>query len=442
MSLTTIRKYLLTAATATLIGTSATAMAFTKPPFPRVGGINIGAPMNFNDPTYQAQLARQSVMILGNYPGIAPGGQSINTAVQAIKAKNPNAVIFLYAMLDAVTVANVQDAYSAQRNQINSMKWWVYTNTSFTTPELQPDDTAFAEVNITSWAPKDSQGNLPVDWMTKYFVANYYTPNPAIDGLYLDNTSVIPPVSGDWMRNGTVLSNTNPTVAAAFRQGFVRYYSLLKNTLMPGKYEIGNITTWGQSGAAVPPEYVGMTNGGVDEAAIGKSWSIEAWAGWQVMFKQYVAQMAAVAEPKLMIFNQWGDPTDYQSMRYGLGTCLLNDGYYSFTNTAAGYYGVVWFDELNSNLGQGQTAPTAAWQKGVWRRDFDNGIALVNPKGNGAQTVTLETSYVKLQGTQDPVTNNGQTVTTVTLKDRDGIILMRKNPVVRPAAPQKLTASP
>jgi hypothetical protein len=101
---------------------------------------------------------------------------------------------------------------------------------------------------------------------------------------------------------------------------------------------------------------------------------------------------------------------------------------------------VVWFDEFDAKLGQAQAIPTAAWKQGVWRRDFDNGIVLVNPKGNGNQTVTLETSYVKLQGTQDPAINNGQTVTTVTLKDRDGIILMRKNPVKRPAAPQKLTA--
>jgi hypothetical protein len=86
-------------------------------------------------------------------------------------------------------------------------------------------------------------------------------------------------------------------------------------------------------------------------------------------------------------------------------------------------------------LGSGQAKPTAAWQKGVWRRDFDNGIALVNPKGNGAQTVTLEAPYIKIKGAQDPVTNNGQTVTTVTLKDRDGIILLRQNPVIRPATP-------
>ena len=126
-------------------------------------------------------------------------------------------------------------------------------------------------------------------------------------------------------------------------------------------------------------------------------------------------------------------------MRYGLGTCLLDDGYYSFTDTNAGYYGVVWFDELDQSLGAAQAAPTAAWQKGVWRRDFDNGMVLVNPKGNGQQTVTLESPFIKIKGSQDPVTNSGQTVTTVTLKDRDGIMLLRPNPVTRPATPTGFT---
>jgi len=100
---------------------------------------------------------------------------------------------------------------------------------------------------------------------------------------------------------------------------------------------------------------------------------------------------------------------------------------------------VVWFDEYDHSLGSGLAKPTAAWQKGVWRRDFDNGIVLVNPKGNGPQTVTLEEPFVKIKGSQDPTTNNGQTVTTVSLKDRDGIILMRTKSVTRPATPSGFT---
>jgi uncharacterized membrane protein len=60
---------------------------------------------------------------------------------------------------------------------------------------------------------------------------------------------------------------------------------------------------------------------------------------------------------------------------------------------------------------------------------------LVNPKGNGTQTVTLETSYKHLSGTQAPSVNNGQTVTTVTLNDRDGVILQRITSQPVPDAP-------
>jgi len=61
---------------------------------------------------------------------------------------------------------------------------------------------------------------------------------------------------------------------------------------------------------------------------------------------------------------------------------------------------------------------------------------LVNPKGNGAQTITLEPGFKRFLGKQAPSVNNGQDVTTITLKDRDGIILLRKKAASAPAAPQ------
>ena len=439
MPLTNIRKLYLTASAAALLVVCASASAFTKPGFPRIAGIDIGSPMSYNDPTYQAGLAKQNLSILGNYPGLAPGGQSLNTAVQAIKAKNPNTLVFLYAMLDTIPVSGT-DAFSTMRNKLNSMNWWLYSDAAESNIVLTPSNASFGEINITQWTPKDSSGYDAVDWITRYFVSTYLTPNPTVDGLFMDNTAVNPPVAGDWQRNGNVLQTNNANAISWFQGGYERYNQLIAS-LTPGKFQIGNITEWGLSGAAIPAAYVGMNNGGVMEGAIGKSWSVEGWAGWQVMMTQYNAIMAAIGQPKLGILNQWGDPTDYQSMRYGLGSTMLNDGYYAFTNQNNGYYGVTWFDEFDSNLGQAQAIPTAAWKQGVWRRDFDNGIVLVNPKGNGPQTVTLETSFVKLKGTQDPVTNSGATVTSVTLKDRDGIILMRVHPTKRPAAPTKLTAA-
>lgn len=426
------------AATAALAVCTA-AQAFTPPAFPRIGGVQIAGPYDYSDGTYQSQLAKQSVMVLGYYPGMAPGGQSMDNAIQGIKAINPNALIFLYTDSDDLATNPSGSADASLINQVNSMKWWLYSSTrdAITIPSFFND--GGQTINNTPYTPKDAQGDDSIDYITKWFVSNYYRPNPHADGLYMDNVFTQPRVAGDWYRNGDVLQATDPKADAALQAGYQRWFSLARQ-LMPGKYQIGNVGTWYQDGSSLPSGYKDMVDGGILEALIGKSYSVEGYAGWQSMMSQYNATLGAMNAPKLAIFNQWGSPSDYQSMRYGLASCLMNDGYYSFTSSSQGYTGVVWFDEFNANLGTASsTPPTAAWQKGVWRRDFTNGIALVNPKGNGMQTVQLGGTFVKIKGTQDPSVNNGQTVTSVTLQDRDGIILLRQSPLQQPQAPTGLS---
>jgi hypothetical protein len=117
-----------------------------------------------------------------------------------------------------------------------------------------------------------------------------------------------------------------------------------------------------------------------------------------------------------------------------MASAALEDGYYAYS--PAGYPDDVLFsfDELGGNSGgppvgylgyPTQPPPTAAWQSGVWRRDFDKGIVLVNPKGNGAKTVTLGGTFKHLVGAQNAALNDGSSVTSVTLADRDGLVLMR-----------------
>jgi hypothetical protein len=147
--------------------------------------------------------------------------------------------------------------------------------------------------------------------------------------------------------------------------------------------------------------------------------------------------MATTAAPDYQIFEQDGSASDYQGMRYGLTSCLMDNAFYYFNvSGAGGGSAITWFDEFDASLGAATSSPpTTAWQNGVYRRDFQNGIALVNPKGNGPKTVTLETTYKHLSGTQAPSINNGQSVTTVTLNDRDGVILLRGTPQAVPDAP-------
>jgi hypothetical protein len=431
-----IKKGTLVTASLAALAASAVASAWTPPSFPRIGGIQIGSPFNYDNPNYQAQLAKQSVMVLSNYPGMKPNGVPMQTALSQIKQRNPNALIFIYVNANQLRADQslTSASWGPYRATINKNRWWLYNDKGMSSFVNAGFGTAGDnEINMTLFTPKDSSGNTAIDWMTRFFVDTYAKNTPAIDGLFMDNVFWRPYIDGDWNRDGVIDSQNNPTVQSWMRQGYARYFSLVK-TLMPGKYQMGNIGDWGAPNANLT-EYQGMANGGVMEGYIGKSWSVETWGGWAAALAQYRKVMGALAAPKIGIFNQWGNSTDYQAMRYGLGTCLLDDGYYAFTDNTAQYYGVVWFDEYDHSLGSGSTKPTAAWQKGVWRRDFDNGIVLVNPKGNGAQTVTLEQPFVKIKGSQDPVTNNGQTVTTVTLKDRDGIILMRTKSVTRPGTP-------
>ena len=64
---------------------------------------------------------------------------------------------------------------------------------------------------------------------------------------------------------------------------------------------------------------------------------------------------------------------------------------------------------------------------GLFRRDFEHGIVLLNTDGK-AREVQLETPFRRLHGSLDPSTNNGATVTSVTLQPSDGLVLLRENP--------------
>ena len=162
-------------------------------------------------------------------------------------------------------------------------------------------------------------------------------------------------------------------------------------------------------------------------------------------------------EPKInMVVKQFNEPISgaYKALRWGLGATLLTDAYYEIANNA--YVDTWWLDEFAVDLTTGEAitpTPGNSWAgKGylggpldsaytldltdiyhpfdVWRRDFENGIVLVNPNyysGNpnlASITIDLETEYRKIRGTQDSTVNDGSTITNVTLSYRDAIILL------------------
>jgi hypothetical protein len=192
------------------------------------------------------------------------------------------------------------------------------------------------------------------------------------------------------------------------------------------------------SGEAFPPDadrfgqYRKAVNGAFLEHAMGESWSAETWGGWPLTMAWYHAIRANLLKPQIVVFDvSLGATADYQYLRYALASALMDDGYFS---ASTDYNHIAWFDEFDLAgrastkwLGAAVDPPQSSpWQSGVYRRRFEHGMAIVNPKGNGPRTVTVEPGYRRLAGVQAPEINNGKKAGRIRLSDRDGILLVKE----------------
>ena len=414
---------------------SAAASAYDSPPFPRLAVSWINNNQVYSQSAVQAQLAHADIAIILTWPNWGGSASGIEPALKSMKALNPSMLVFEYTKENEIDGTKSSNGpYGAVFDKLGAMNWYLYPSGGSGTP-VPSSWPGATTINNTVFTPPDSNGDNWLNWYAKWVVATLYNPNPSFDGFSVDNTYTKPRVNGDWNRDGVTDSMNSAQAGQWQRQGNADFFDAL-HSLMPGKLQIGNIADWVQPNAVLT-EYQGHLDGGVMEGMIGQTWSIEAWGGWQTMMQGYRQAMAALGGPKLGIFAQAGDPSDYQAFRYGFCSALMDDAFYQF-NSLTSYGGdFPWFDEYNYQHKLGAAIsppPTTAWQNGVYRRDFANGIALVNPKGNGAKTVTLETNYTRLSGKQAPSVNSGQTVRTLTLQDRDGIILLGSQAVPAPPA--------
>jgi hypothetical protein len=350
--------------------------------------------------------------------------------VQSIKSQSTiGTKVFLYVVDNEV--ASYTEAPIL--NKVSSESWYLYPLGASGTPVPSAFPGA-TEVNNTLFCPQDSSGKIWIDWLADFRLATYVSadsmdgPDPFLDGFFMDNFSWTPTVDGDYNRDGTTDSRNDPIVQGWYRAGYQHYLQYIRSK-WPGSTQVGNLANWGQSQATLGA-YDQLLEGGVLEGYFGDTWSFETWGGFAVMMAAYRKTMDALLPPKLGIVGDDDPATDYQAMRYGLAATTMDDGYFYKSNAGSYSLPLLWYDEYDFNLGYPVAGPpgarqSAAWQQGVWRRDFDHGIALVNPKGNGAQTVTLGGTFHKLTGTQDPAVNDGSAVTQVTLQDRDGLFLSR-----------------
>ncbi len=154
---------------------------------------------------------------------------------------------------------------------------------------------------------------------------------------------------------------------------------------------------------------------------------------WSEIMSVYQENQLTRNRPTVNIINantgNVENAKNYRSMRFGLTSALLENGYYSFDYGDKDHARLWNYDEYGVSLGdplgsaRSQTGKSK-YAEDVWSRTFENGIAVVNSTGE-TRGVSLGGEYEKIHGTQDTEINNGAIVAEVTLAPKDGIILLK-----------------
>jgi len=156
--------------------------------------------------------------------------------------------------------------------------------------------------------------------------------------------------------------------------------------------------------------------------------------GFASTFSQFTKALTQNASPKISALNtntnNQEQQNNYKLMRYGLASALVGDGYYSFDAGDSGHFRTWWYDEYDAPIGNPSGAPRvvsgAANTAAVWSRTYSRGYVVVNSTKKSAD-VSLPGEFERLQGSQDPTTNNGSIVTKVTVPAEDGVVLIRRS---------------
>jgi hypothetical protein len=155
--------------------------------------------------------------------------------------------------------------------------------------------------------------------------------------------------------------------------------------------------------------------------------------GFASTFSQFTKALSQNSSPKISALNtntnNQEQPNNYPLMREGLASALVGDGYYSFDAGDSGHFRTWWYDEYDAPIGNPSGAPRQIGGSTVWARTYSRGYAVVNASSKAAP-ISLPGEFEKLQGTQDPETNDGSIVTKVTVPPQDGLVLIRRSDAI------------
>ncbi len=347
-----------------------------------------------------------------------------------IRELNPRVIILAYITSQEI-LDNVDDYNQAYlRQDLNrniSSGWWLkdaqgnkISNWPYT-----------SMLNLSDGAIANQAGERFNDYLPE-FVVNKLKASGLWDGVFYDNAW------GDvsWVNSKTLDLNNDgiaDSPAAAdklWSDGFKKMLAKTRSLAGPDFIIVGNGRVYGG--------YQPLLNGMMLED-FPSPW--ENGGSWSGSMQTYLKLPSMNAKPSIPIINIYNkNQADYRLMRYGLASALLGDGFYSYDYDVTNHGQIWWYDEYAWNLGPAQSSPynllassSQTILPGLWRRDFKNGLAIVNSTSKKQTYVFYKEELEKIKGPQDPAINNGQKINYISLAPQDGLVLLKRSTLIKNA---------
>ena len=415
------------------------------------------------------RIAKHDIAIIGIWKQWTNSDAAMDASELALFVKSFNSAIKLYSYVINVEVNDSSnlDQWVKTRNKADSESngpgdWWLRdaagnkTSTFAGADRLNHSDLVdldshswtFAEWNARLFYfdkgdnPGEDYDALGFGWKIEY----------GWDGIYFDVMDWDARVTADWNEDGVDDPKEDFLASEAMSTGHIdgidAWKSIDSAFIFAGNYAIN--TQDGEIGS-VQTRLFDAVNGPLYEHAMGRSFSQETFGGTEAFLKDL---------KNLMTFSTGLDPrhefvdcniqiipathSESDWTRYGLCMVLQDDAFFGMRKGPSQSDDCVVINEYDINMGQALDAPNYAatasgyltFQNGCYLRRFDNHLALLNPKDNGDQTITLPVEpgiqYDRLGAADfnDPVedadVNDGATnITTQFIKEREGIIIKR-----------------
>ena len=284
-------------------------------------------------------------------------------------------------------------------------------------------------LNLSDGAIPDQNGKRFNDYLPD-FVVNKLKASGLWDGVFYDNTW------GDvsWINSKTLDLNNDGVPDSqvdadrAWSDGYKKMLARTRSLAGKDFIIIGN--------GRVYDGYQSTLNGMMLES-FPSSW--ENGGTWSGSIQTYLKLPTLNANPQTSVINVYDkNQLNYRHVRFGLASALLGDGFYSYDYDVTNHGQTWWYDEYDWNLGAAQSRPfnllassSDQIKPGLWRRDFKNGVALVNSTDCQQTYVFFKEELEKIKGSQDPLINSGQKINYISIAPQDGLILLKRSTLIK-----------